>query len=267
MRVVRTVVCLALFATLFAARPAKAASARQAAGDGECRSVNASMGEAKFTGQISGSPTADAFQVTSGKQTAIVNYSGSVLVCEGGQPASTSTLVAGASVVVFGPTKREKNGFEMTATKIVVAGPPQGSQRGAAPGGDMTGADSFVRPTGEQKGQNAPGGIACSSIELTVNAPKDVATGRGIGRTSASGITCRKPIDQVAMELVQDAVTMRRLATITLTAQNELVATLTNAEVASVVFTAENGAQLVEVTFDCERAEIQHSPSGMRVTF
>jgi len=266
MRLMRAIVCLALFATIFAGRPAQAASAKQAAGEGECVSIKASMGEAKFSGQISATPAADTFEVTAGKDSAVVNYSGSVLMCQGGQPASASALVAGAAVVVYGPVKREGNVFRMTATKIVVAGPPQGSPRTSVPSDAMAGADSFGRPAGEEKRQNAPGAISCNSIEFGVSV-KDIATSRASGRSPATGITCRMPLNQVAMGLTEDALSGRRMGDVTLNSQNQLVATLTNAGLASVVFTAAGGAQVVDVTFEYERAEIQHLPSGMRVTF
>jgi hypothetical protein len=69
------------------------------------------------------------------------------------------------------------------------------------------------------------------------------------------------------MELTENALSGKRMGDVTLNSQNLLVATLTNAGLASVVFTAEGGAQVVDVTFDYERAEVEHVPSGMRVTF
>lgn len=263
MRFMRAIFCLALFAIVFAARPANAASAKQAAGEGECSSIKTSMGEAKFSGQISTSPVAGTFQVTAGKESAAVDYDPSVLVCEGGQPVSSGALAAGASVVVYGPVKREGNAFRMTATKIVIVGPPQGGQR---PGAPMTGADARDMSVGEQKGRNASGGISCTSIEFGVSA-KDAGTGHTSGRASVTAITCRIPLGPVAMELTEDVVSGKRMGDVTLNSQNQLVATLTNAGIDSVVFTAEGGEQVVDVTFDYERAEIQHSVSGMRVTF
>lgn len=266
MRFMRAIFYLALFATALAAHPAKAAYAKQAGEESECGSIKTSMGEAKFSGQISGTPAADSFEVTAGKESAVVSYSGSVLVCQGGQPASASALIAGATVVVYGPVKREGNVFHMTATKIVVAGSPEGSLRVAPPSAAVAGADSLGRPADEQKGRSTSGGISCSSIEFGVSV-KDVATSRASGRSPVTGITCRMPVNQAAMGLTEDALSGRRMGDVTLNSQNQLVATLTNAGLASVVFTAEGGAQVVDVTFDYERAEIQHLPSGTRVTF
>jgi len=266
MRCMRAISYLALFIAVFVANPAKAASARQA-GEGDCGSIKTSMGEAKFSGQISRSPVANSFEVTAGKESAAVDYDPSVLVCEEGQRVSTRALVAGATVVVYGTVKREGNAFRMTATKVVVAGPPQESPRAGEPAARTTGTDSFTKSTGEQKGRPASGSISCSSLEFGVSAPKDEATGRAAGRSSITSITCRMPVSQAAMVMTEDAITGRRIGDVTLDSQNQLVVTLTNAGIASVVFTAENGAQVVDVSFDYERAEVQHVPSGMRVSF
>ncbi|HXX18132.1 MAG TPA: hypothetical protein VEJ46_01910 [Candidatus Acidoferrum sp.] len=265
MRFMRTIGYLALFMAVLSATPAKAASARQA-GEGDCGSIKTSMGEAKFSGQISRSSAANSFEVTAGKESAAVDYDPSVLVCEDGRPVSTNALVAGATVVVYGTVKREGNAFRMTATKIVVAGPPQESPRASVPGDAMTGVSSTSKAGIEQKGRQVPGAISCNSLEFGVSV-KDVATSRASGRSPVTGITCRMPANQTAMELTENALSGKRMGDVTLNSQNLLVATLTNAGLASVVFTAEGGAQVVDVTFDYERAEVEHVPSGMRVTF
>lgn len=81
------------------------------------------------------------------------------------------------------------------------------------------------------------------------------------------GITCKKPVDQLALQLAQDALTDRRLSSVTLNWQNQLEASLNSAEISSVLFTPDNGTQVVEVTFLYQRAEIVHLPSGTRVAF
>jgi len=265
MRFMRVIGYLALFMAVFMADSTMAAPAKQA-GEGDCGSIKTAMGEAKFSGQISTTPVADTFEVTAGKESAAVTYGDSVLICQSGQPASPRALVAGASVVVYGPVKREGNVFRMEATKIVIAGLPQGIPRASAPGDAMTGLSSTSRAGIEQKGLQVPGAISCNSLEFGVSV-KDVATSRASGRSPVTGITCRMPANQTAMELTENALSGKRMGDVTLNSQNLLVATLTNAGLASVVFTAEGGAQVVDVTFDYERAEVEHVPSGMRVTF
>jgi hypothetical protein len=119
---VRVVACAGLFRT----QPARAASALSASRQGECAVANAARGEGKFTGQISGTPAANTFEVVAGKQSATVSYGSAVLVCENGQPASTSPLVAGATVVVFGPIRSQGGDrHELSAAKILVTGTPR----------------------------------------------------------------------------------------------------------------------------------------------
>ncbi len=113
------------FALLFVASP----TATRAQSD--CSALNAAKGEGKFTGQISSPPDGSSVQVTYGNQTVLVHYTSSVTVCQGGQPASTSALVRGASVSVFGPMRRNGNSMEIDANRIFVAGPPRASQPSA----------------------------------------------------------------------------------------------------------------------------------------
>jgi type VI protein secretion system component Hcp len=109
-----------------------------------------------------------------------------------------------------------------------------------------------------------PGTIACSALEFSVSV-RDAATGRPMGRASTSPIVCRKPADQVAVQLTEEAVTGRRIANITLN-QNQVVIRLADAEVTNVQFKADNnGAQIVEATFAYQKAEIEHPASGTRV--
>jgi len=111
---------------------------------------------------------------------------------------------------------------------------------------------------------NLSGTIACSALEFSVSV-RDAATGRPMGKASTSPIVCRKPADQVAVQLTEEAVTGRRIPNITLN-QNQVVIRLADAEVTSVQFKADNnGAQIVEITFTYQKAEIEHSASGTRV--
>jgi len=277
MGLIRASVVVTACAAIFLAGPARAAAAVQASAQGECAAANAAKGEGKFTGQIAGTPTPSGFEVVAGKQSATVNYSNGVLVCEDGQLGSTSALVSGASVVVYGPMKGQGDRFELSATKILVAGRLRANLRAAAPGLTTPSAGSGATPVGEQSrdsmtvgGQNRPGSsslpgtIACSVLEFSVNT-RDTASGRPMGRASTSPIVCRKPADQVAVQLMEEAMTGRRIANITLN-QNQVVIKLADAEVTSVQFKADNnGGQIVEVTFAYQKAEIEHQASGTRV--
>lgn len=295
------ILSLLVFAPAFTAVPAKAASsAMPPPQQSNCAMVSAAKGEGKFTGQISGANNS-LIEVTSGNETAVVHYdAGGVQVCEGGVPAPTNRLVQGASVTVFGPMKRKGKGFEMTATKIIVAGPPAGLMGNTAtanqggmrpinnPAVNSAVANGGVRMAGNPPatddwagggaaGSGAGGGsqgnqnsnamrIACNALKFSATAER-MGIGQAAGRTSVSGITCRLPVDQVAMQLLQDALTARRLPSVTLSCQNELDASLTNAEISEVAFSGENGAEVVEATFSAQRVEVLHRPSGSKASF
>jgi hypothetical protein len=113
-----------LFTALFAAT-AVATPAQSTPAQSDCAALNAVKGEGKFTGQISSPPNGSSMEVTYGGQTVLVHYNNSVTVCQGGQPASLNALARGASVVVFGPLRRNGKNMEMDAARIFVAGPPQ----------------------------------------------------------------------------------------------------------------------------------------------
>jgi len=272
---------LLMFATVFTALPTKAAARPlPAAAQDECAALNPSKGEEKFAGQISGGPTGSLIEVTYGDQTVLVRYSNSVPVCEGGRPASVNALALGASVVVYGPMKRKGKTEEMNATKILVAGKPQEGMRSSEPvlsnqrvgspqgSGSITAKDDWESPGPGPSNPQNPGAISCSALVFSVNPPREGgASGQATGRTSVSGITCRKPVDQLAMQLAHDALTNHRLSTVALNWQNQLEITLSDAEIMSVLFTSDNGTQVVEVSFGYQKAEIVYLPSGARIIF
>jgi hypothetical protein len=161
MRKIPFVVMASLFlAVLFAASPA--ATLAQSG----CSALNAAKGEGKFTGQISSQPDGSSMQVTYSNQTVLVRYTSSVLVCEGGQPASVSALARGASVSVYGPMRRDGNNIEIDAARIFVASPPHTSQpntRMAQPAPQMaqanpqtTGANAQPAPFNPQATSSNP---------------------------------------------------------------------------------------------------------------
>jgi hypothetical protein len=124
------------------------------------------------------------------------------------------------------------------------------------------------------RSQNS-GGISCTSLQFSMNSPRDehtgvgsVVQGAGAGKMSSTGgITCKMPVDQLVMQLSEDALRARRLSSEKLNWQNQLEVSMTNVEISSVLFTSDNGSQVVEVTFTSQKAEVVYLPSGTRVTF
>jgi type VI protein secretion system component Hcp len=126
---------------------------------------------------------------------------------------------------------------------------------------DQAGSSRGDRP------QNSGGGISCTSLQFSMKAPRDEHTGMGLGRSSVSEITCRMPVDKLALQLSEDALRGRHLGSVTLNLQNKLEVSLTNAEVSSVQFTSDNDTPVVEITFSYQKAEVVHLPSGTEVKF
>ena len=279
-KVTAAILFLLALAPVIAALPAKAASsALPAPAQANCADDNLGKGEGKFTGQISGGPNGSLIEITSGNETAIVHYStSSVQVCEGKQPVSINVLATGATVVVYGPMKKKGKITDITAVKILVAGSPESSTRTGDPVGAnfsviaRGGSESvtFNAGAGASQGRSnsqSSGAIACNALLFGVNSARDASTGRATGRTSTSGITCKRPVDQLALQLMEDALTGRRISSVTLNWQNQLEAVLTNAEISSVQFTSDNEAESVEITYSYQKAEIVHLPSGTRGMF
>ncbi|HYB65328.1 MAG TPA: hypothetical protein VEC59_08730 [Steroidobacteraceae bacterium] len=148
----KTAAALLLISVALSATPpaqaAQSTAARPAQAD--CGALNTLSGEGKFTGQISTTPDGSTLQVTYGNQTVVVHYVGSVLVCQGGQPASVDALVRGASVSVFGPMRRNGATTEIDAVRIFVAGPPRTARlappaaAGAAPAVQATASPGAI---------------------------------------------------------------------------------------------------------------------------
>jgi len=297
------ILCALALAPVFAASPARAASGSvPAAAQSPCAVVGPSRGEGKFTGQIAGEPTGATIEVTSGDQSAVVHYNDAVQVCQGGEPAAASALTRGESVVVYGPMKRNGNVLEMTAARILIAGLPQPSNRASEPvntrdagasisasnggqavptggmqnrtnsqpsNGSKAATDDWSAQGNSQGGSKtqSPGAIACNALLFTVSSPHDSATGQAAGRTSVSGITCKRSVDSQSMQFTQDALTNRALSTLTLSWEGQLEVTLSDAAVSSVQFMSDSGAQVVDVTFAYRKVEIAHLPSNMHVSF
>jgi len=137
-----------MLATLSFALFAGTAIATQAQSD--CTALNAAKGEGKFTGQISTQPDGSSMTVTYADQSVLVHYTNSVTVCQGGQPASLAALTKGASVSVFGPTRRNGKNMEMDAARIFVAGRPRTAQPNPKPGSPNT---QQMQPPSPQQAQ------------------------------------------------------------------------------------------------------------------
>ena len=137
---------------------------------------------------------------------------------------------------------------------------------GSAPPPSGSPGNQGIDSTGGSKGQTASA-ISCSALLFNVNAGRDAATGKASGRSSASGITCKRSVDQLALQFAQDAMNARRLQNARLSWQNQLEVVLNDAEISSVQFTSDNGTQVVEITFSYQRAEVIHVPSGTKVLF
>ncbi len=141
---------------------------------------------------------------------------------------------------------------------------PSNSQSSGASQG--SGSDASQDTSGSVRGRSNSPAISCSALIFSVSS-RDSATGHAPGRETISGITCRMPIDQLALQLTEDALTARRLPDVELGYQNYLQVLLTNAEVSSVQFASDNGTEVAEVTFTAQKLEITHLPSKTRVSF
>ncbi|HKS82550.1 MAG TPA: type VI secretion system tube protein Hcp [Candidatus Acidoferrales bacterium] len=161
------VLFLVALAMILVAKPARAQS--------ECADDNAPKGQGKFTGQITGGPTGSLIEVTSGNDSILVMYNNSVLVCQGGRPASANALALHATVVAYGPVKKKGKTLQMTATRILVAEPSragmgddqynsagsvraaQGASQSSSRGGSLVSQDNWQNPSQSNGGGPASG--------------------------------------------------------------------------------------------------------------
>ena len=181
--------------------------------------------------------------------------------------------------MVLGPMRRQgADRYELAATKILVRAAARANLRFAPSGSAATSPGAATIPGGEPSrddslaagGQNRPGSanvpgtITCSALEFSVSL-RDAVTGKAILRASTSPIVCRKAADQVAVQLIEEAAAARRIASLTLSWQNQIAVKLIEPEVTGVQFKVENGAEIVEVTFAYQKVELEHTPSGTHV--
>ncbi len=241
-----------------------------------CASTETGKGEGKFSGQIY-SAAAGSFQVAAGKETATVSYNNTLLVCENGQISTTGALLPGATVEVLGPMSKRGNSVVITANKVFVSGAAPGASnppQGQGGGNSAAGNDSFNlgnSAKGDLNKTNGPGAggntLTCNSLQFEVGGSGSAGPGAGVRRTTVTPITCRRTVDQEAMAFVEDAVTAKRLAEVTLSWQGTLLIRLTNADISSVTFAYDTTGQVVEIAFASEKAEVEYAPSGTKVTY
>jgi hypothetical protein len=197
------VLSLVALAMILAAMPAQAQS--------ECADDNAPKGQGKFTGQITGGPTGSLIEVTSGSDSILVSYSNSVLVCEGGRPASANALALHATVVAYGPVKKKGKKLQMTATRILVAEPSraamggdqfnnsgsvrsaEGASQSSSRGGSLVAQDNWQNPSTSNSGGTSSGG-STGSGSITArdnwqNPSGGNAGGQSSGNVQGSGST------------------------------------------------------------------------------
>jgi len=256
-----------------------------------CTSYKPPKGAGKFTGRIQALTGGTSFDVTSGNETAVVTYSNSTTFCQGGQPASAEALRPGLNVVAYGETNRVGKTYRVAATMIVVEGSAASAPRmtsNSAPSNDpgsnsnsmqnpvtppQNNSDSFGRsqttsgagPLGQQN--RGGSGISCESMTFNVPGAGSIGPGMGRpgGRTQVDGITCVMPVNQESLQLIDDAITGKRMASAILTWQNVISVTLTNAFVSSVQFTADGSQPVARVTFLFTKMDLQ-GPGGTRIT-
>ena len=262
------------FAPFFAAWPSIAASRPlPEPPQAPCAAVNLKGNDTKFTGQISSGPNGSLFEVSSGNESVLVRYASSVPVCVAGHAGSVSALSMGETVVVYGQSKRKGKVTEMDAVSIVVAGNSQAvanTSESRGPGmaqSGYTASGSQVANAGSGETPKTGAAISCNAILFTVNSAADPSGHTGLGRGSSGGITCKRSVDQLAVQLSQDALTRHRIPNVTLSWQNQLDVALSNPEITSVQFTSDNGNQSVEITYSYQRADVTYVPTGTRVTF
>lgn len=183
-----------------------------------CSALNSLNGEGKFTGQISNNPDGNTMQVSYGAESVIVRYASSVLVCQGGQPASVDVLVRGASVSVFGPMRRSGTSTEISAARIFVAGPPRSARvvpasptANAAPATQAAtrpGANNAYAPATQPDVRSAAGtsGTGFSGVS---QAPAPMASGGA--RNQIPALVAQRPISNSVMLRGTYAETMQRL--------------------------------------------------------
>ncbi len=281
-------------------------SPQQQMGGSVCASSKPPNGAGKFTGRIQSAPAGTSFEVNSGKETAVITLTGSTTICQGGQSVSAEALVPGLTLTVYGEMNRVANTYRMAAALILLEGraalaprttsnPPKtnpSTNSGSAPPNDpspnmnpaqntpnpasppQNSSDSTARlqtGSGDLNKQNSQGRggstISCESMRFNIpGGAGGPGLGRAPGRLQVDGITCIRPVDQQSMQLVDDGTKGERMATVTLTWQNVIVATLTNAFVSSVQFTSSGSQPVAEIAFNFTRIELQSGAGGVRIS-
>jgi hypothetical protein len=275
------------------ARPLHAAPANLVASNPQqsmntsvCATYKPPKSAAKFTGRIQAAPSGTSFELNAGNENAEVTYGASTSICQGGQSTTAEALIAGKSVTVYGETNRNGKTYRVAAAMIMVEGAAASAPRMAsntprtnanmgsnsnapAPKSDSSGPSQT--PTGSNVQQNLrnPGasGISCQSMTFSISGIGAPGAGSSMagGRMEVDGLTCIRPVDQQSMQLLSDSMKAERMATAALTWQNVFVATLTNAFVSSVTFTASGSQPVAVVTFRFTRMDLQPAMGGAAI--
>ena len=200
-----------LFASPFAfsiGSPAQTATPAQ----GDCNARNSLPGEGKFTGQISSAPDGSTMQVSYGADSVVVRYTSSVLVCQGGQPATVDALARGASVSVFGPIHRNGTSTEIEAARIFVAGPPRTAR--VAPPSPAANAAPAAQPATQPRATNQYAPAAQPDIRSATamsQVPQASAPVTGTARAQIPVLVAQRPISNSVMLRGTYTETMQRL--------------------------------------------------------
>jgi type VI protein secretion system component Hcp len=243
-------------------------------------------GAAKYSGRIQTAPAGTSFEVNSGKDTAVVTYTESTAICQGGQPVSAGSLTPGLSVTVYGEMNKIGKNYRMAGSLILAeenlraartntnttmnsAVGNNGAARTQAPPESNGGQQATSSGIGSnQKMQGSAGsGISCESMTFNVPGITESSTGQAAGRMQMNGITCVRPIDQQSMQLMAECMTGQHKASITLTWQSVFVATLSNVHISGVLFTSSGSQPVAQVTFQFAKMDLEQPLTGTRTTF
>lgn len=268
-----------------------------------CANAKPPKGAGKFTGRIVATPSGDSVEINAGKDSAIVTYTNSTLICQGGQTASPEALVGGLSLTAYGEMNRVGKTPHVAASLIMLEGKAASTPRltsntprtnansninsGSAPSNDpasnpsqtnngnppQNNSDSFGRSqniAGSNLQQNKGGaGISCESMTFSIagGGAGGAATGKaGGGRTEVDGLTCVRPVDQQSMQLMTDGIRGEHMASVSLNWPNEFTVTLTNAFISSVTFTSSGSQPVAQITFLFTRIELRPAMGGSPIT-
>lgn len=238
------VVCAALATLALGGRTLRAApdnlhapNSQQAMNNSVCANYKPPKGLAKFTGRIQAAPSGTSFELNAGNENAVVSYTASTNICQGGQSTTAEALIPGKNATVYGEQNRSGKSYRVAASMIVVEGAAASAQRmtsntprtntntnsGPPAQNNPDSAGSSPIPTNMNLQQNLrnpnASGISCQSMAFSISGGTSIgaAAGRGGARTEVDGLICVRPVDQESMQLVTDSVRAEHMPSVTLT--------------------------------------------------